>query len=265
MAIREFLRQSDVVVRKERSDWWERCREWKAKYPVIIPEYWNMRDGVSTYVLIDALSDEMSAEDLLVPGSSGTCSEVTMQAFRVKRGMRILNTQGLGSMGFGISASIGTCLAGGRKRTVCVDGDGGFQMNIQELETIRRLNLPIKFFILNNNGYGSIQATQKNYFEGFFVGSNKESGMTLPDITRVAGAFGLKTASISSHENIREKVREILRSDGPLVCDVMISPNQTTAPRISSLRNEDGTISSRPLEDMWPFLDRDELRGNMLV
>lgn len=264
-AVREFIRQSGPIARKDRSAWWERCLDWKARYPVILPEYWNERDGVSTYVLVDVLSDEMSAEDLLVPGSSGTCSEVTMQAFRVKPGMRTFNTQGLGSMGFGISASIGGCLASGRKRTVCVDGDGGFQMNIQELETIRRLNLPIKFFILNNRGYASIQATQQNYFDGFFVGSNRESGMTLPDVRKMARAFGLKSASIESHRNIRAKVRQILQLEGPVVCDVTISPNQTTSPRISSAKNEDGTMSSRPLEDLWPFLDRDEFKKNMLV
>jgi acetolactate synthase-1/2/3 large subunit len=262
-AIREFLRQAGGIAGKERTAWWQRCRDWKTRYPVILTEYWKERDGVSTYVLIDVLSDEMTSKDLLVPGSSGTCSEVTMQAFRVKEGLRILNTQGLGSMGFGISASIGACLASGRKRTICVDGDGGFQMNIQELETVRRLNLPIKFFILNNNGYGSIQATQKNYFDGFFVGSNEQSGMTLPDIEKVAGAFGLRTAKIESHDNIREKVREILQAEGPVVCDVIISPNQTTAPRISSAKGEDGKMYSKPLEDMWPFLDSDELKKNM--
>ncbi len=264
-AVQEFIRQAGAVVRRERSTWWKRCRDWKARYPVVLPEYWEEPEGVSTYVLVDVLSDEMSEQDLLVPGSSGTCSEVTMQAFRVKSGIRILNTQGLGSMGFGISASIGACLASGRKRTVCVDGDGGFQMNIQELETVRRLNLPIKFFILNNKGYGSIQATQKNYFDGFFVGSNEESGMSLPNITRVAEAFGLKIANINSHQNIRERIREILQAEGPLVCEVMISPNQATAPRVSSVKKEDGTMSSLPMEDMWPYLDREEFAANMLI
>ncbi len=264
-AVQEFIRQADAVVRRERSAWWGRCKDWKARYPVILPEYWKEREGVSTYVLVDVLSDEMGEQDLLIPGSSGTCSEVTMQAFRVKRGIRILNTQGLGSMGFGISASIGACLASGRKRTVCVDGDGGFQMNIQELETAKRLNLPIKFFVLNNKGYGSIQATQKNYFDGFLVGSNEESGMSLPNITRVAEAFGLKIANINSHQKIRERIREILQAEGPLVCEVMISPNQATAPRVSSVKKEDGTMSSRPMEDLWPFLDREEFAANMLV
>ncbi|HYA42705.1 MAG TPA: thiamine pyrophosphate-dependent enzyme [Syntrophobacteraceae bacterium] len=263
--IREFIAQSESVEQKERSPWWRWCRKWKGTYPVVLPEYWNSCDGVSTYVLIDVLSDEMSAEDLLVPGSSGTCSEVTLQAFRVKKGMRILNTQGLGSMGFGIAAGIGACLAANRKRTVCVDGDGGFQMNIQELETVKRLNLPIKFFVLNNHGYASIQATQRNYFDGFFVGSNKESGMTLPDIGNVTQAFGLKAACIAGHDNIRQRVKEVLDMEGPVVCEVIITPNQTTAPRISSVKNADGTISSTPLEDTWPFLDREELAENMLV
>jgi acetolactate synthase-1/2/3 large subunit len=264
-AVGEFLRQASTIFKKDRSGWWERCRDWKARYPVILPEYWKEPEGVSTYVLIDVLSELMEASDLLVPGSSGTCSEVVMQAFRVKEGMRILNTQGLGSMGFGISASIGACLASGRRRTVCIDGDGGFQMNIQELETVRRLQLPIKFFVLNNRGYGSIQATQKNYFDGFFVGSSDASGMTLPDVSKVAGAYGLKTARIADHAGIRERIGEILRMEGPVVCDVVISPNQTTAPRISSVKGEDGKIYSKPLEDMWPFLDREEFAANMLI
>jgi acetolactate synthase-1/2/3 large subunit len=265
IALREVLRQADSIERKDRAAWWERCREWKTRYPVQLAGYWKESNGVSTYVLVDVLSEEMSADDLLVPGSSGTCSEVTMQAFRVKRGLRILNTQGLGAMGFGIPASIGACLASGRKRTVCIDGDGGFQMNIQELETVRRLNLPVKFFVLNNQGYGSIQATQKNYFDGFLVGSDAKSGMTLPDVRKVAGAFGLKTALIEDHGSIRRHVRKILKMEGPVVCEVMVSPNQTTAPRISSVKNEDGTMSSRPLEDMWPFLDRGEFAENMLA
>jgi acetolactate synthase-1/2/3 large subunit len=265
LTLGEFLVQAGRIQPKQRATWWNRCREWKRKYPVILPQYREERDGVSTYVLIDVLSDLTGEGDLIVPGSSGTCSEVTMQAFRVKEGIRILNTQGLGSMGFGIPASIGACLASGRKRTVCIDGDGGFQMNIQELETIRRLNLPIKFFILNNRGYGSIQATQKNYFDGFFVGSSDESGMTLPDISKVAGAYGLKTAKIENQAGIRQRVGEILQMEGPVVCDVIISPNQTTAPRISSVKGEDGKIYSKPLEDMWPFLDRDEFAANMLI
>ncbi len=141
------------------------------------------------------LSDKLKKNDLLIPGSSGACSERTMQAIRVKAGLRIFNSQGLGSMGFGIPAAIGGCLASGKKRTVCIEGDGGFIMNIQELETVKRLNLPIKFFVLNNDGYVSIQTTQKNYFARAFVGSSTASGLTLPDIKWVAKSFGIATAN----------------------------------------------------------------------
>ena len=260
--IREFLRQRDSIEPRDRAAWWERCRGWKAKYPVILPEYWEDRADVNNYVLVDVLSDEMSNDDLLTPGSSGACSEVVMQALRVKQGMRIFNSPGLGSMGFGIPASIGGCLASGR-RTVCIEGDGGFSMNIQELETVKRLNLPIKFFVLNNGGYGSIQATQRRYFDGHYVGSGPGSGLTLPDTLAVAEAYGLPTVRIDSHVHIRERVREILDMDGPVVCEVMSSPGQVTSPRLSSRQRADGLMESAPMEDLWPFLDREEFLANM--
>jgi acetolactate synthase-1/2/3 large subunit len=263
--IQEFMRQRGSLALKDRSAWWSHCREWKARYPVFLPEYWQEDQGVNNYVLVDVLSDEMSKDDLLVPGSSGACSEVTMQAFRVKQGIRIFNSQGLGAMGFGIPASIGGCLASGKKRTVCIDGDGGFQLNIQELETVKRLNLPIKFFVLNNDGYASIQATQRNYFGGRYVGNNSCSGLTLPDILKVASAYGLPTLRIEDHSHIHELVRHVLEQDGPMVCNVKISPNQFTAPRLSSMQKADGSMVSKPMEDLWPFLDREEFFANMIV
>jgi acetolactate synthase I/II/III large subunit len=263
--IQEWVRQRDSIVAKDRGAWWKRCRDWKSGYPVILPEYWDEANGVNTYVLIDVLSDEMTGDDLLVPGSSGASSEITMQAFRVKRGMRIFNSQGLGSMGFGIPASIGGCLASGGRRTVCIDGDGGFHMNCQELETVRRLDLPIKYFVLNNQGYASIRATQRNYFAGHFVASNAESGLTLPNTLLVAGSYGIRTAQIRDQCHIRQQVREVLTSDGPVVCDVIITPNQFTAPRVASVQDEKGRITSKPIEDLWPFLSREEFQANMLV
>jgi acetolactate synthase-1/2/3 large subunit len=188
-----------------------------------------------------------------------------MQAIRVKAGLRIFNSQGLGSMGFGIPAAIGGCLASGKMRTVCIEGDGGFIMNIQELETVKRLDLPIKFFVLNNGGYVSIQTTQRNYFDSHYVGSSAASGLTLPDIKTVAKSFGLATARLKSHYRIREKIREILQMKGPVVCEVMVSPDQITAPRVSSKQRQDGSMLSIPMEDLWPFLDRNEFKANMLT
>ncbi len=190
----EFIRQIGLVAAKERQGWLERCRQWQNRYPVILPQYWQEAQGVNNYVLVDVLSDEMSENDMLVPASSGAASEVTMQAFRVRGNMRVFNAQGLGSMGFGIPASLGGCLASGRRRTVCLEGDGGFQMNLQELETVRRLNLPIKFFVLNNGGYASIRATQEHYFAGRLVASSPASGLTLPDTQKLAQAYGIPTA-----------------------------------------------------------------------
>ena len=245
--------------------WLRRCKEWQRRYPVVLPQYRAAKDGVSNYVLLDVLSDCMAAEDLLVPGSSGACSETPMQTFRVKAGQRIFNSEGLGPMGFGIPAAIGGCLASGRRRTVCIDGDGGFAMNIQELEVVRRLALPIKFFVLDNNGYGSIRQTQTAYFGGRFVASGPSSGLTLPDYQRVARSFGLTTRVLHSQRGIRAKLRSILDHDGPVVCVVKVTPDQQTAPRVTSGQRKDGSLFSRPLEDLWPFLDRRELRENMIV
>jgi acetolactate synthase I/II/III large subunit len=263
--IREFFQQANKLAVKDRSSWLARCKAWQAKYPVILSQYREEKEYVNHYMLIDALSEEMTGNDLLVPGSSGASSEVSMQAFRVKEGMRIFNTEGLGSMGFGVPAAIGGCIASGGKRTVCIDGDGGFHMNSQELEVVKRLKLPIKYFILNNDGYGSIRTTQRNYFQGRYVASNPESGLTLPDIRKIGEAYGIRTFQLRNHADLRKKVREILDADGPAVTEVMVSPDQYTAPKLSSYAKQDGTMVSRPLEDLWPFLDRKEFEANMII
>ena len=263
--LEELLRQKQRIAHRARADWMARAQQWKRQYPVVLPEYWEQRGSVNNYAFIQALGEEMGAGDLLVPGSSGACSEITMQAFAVKPGMRIFNSEGLGPMGFGISAAIGACVAAGRQRTVTIEGDGGFHMNSQELETIRRLGLPIKLFVLNNNGYGSIRATQRNYFGGRLVASDPSSGLTLPDIARIAAAYGLPAARIENHERLRETVRQVLQAAGPVVCEVAISPEQSTAPKVSSMQRADGSMASKPLEDLAPFLDRREFAANMLI
>lgn len=261
--INEILNQKEAITYSDKIGWLQRCLDLKEKYPVVLREYWEQKDYVNSYVLIDVLSQEMRSGDLLVPGSSGTCSEVTMQTFKVKEGQNVLNNQGLGSMGFGLPASIGACIASGKKRTVCVNGDGGFQLNIQELETVVRLNLPIKFFILNNDGYVSIRNMQKSHFNGAFVGSDKNSGMSLPDILKIAKAYGIPSERIENHKDINKKIRNILNQSGPFICEVMIDPDQPTAPRVSSIKLENGNMMSKPIEDMWPFLDEKEIKENM--
>jgi Thiamine pyrophosphate-requiring enzymes [acetolactate synthase, pyruvate dehydrogenase (cytochrome), glyoxylate carboligase, phosphonopyruvate decarboxylase] len=263
--LQKLIENLSSVQIRDRSAWMSRCASWKKKYPVILPEYLEPKEPVNTYALVDVLSDLLTGKDVLVPGSSGSCSEITLQAFRVRNGQRILNTPGLGSMGFGLPASIGACLASGKKRTVCIIGDGGLQHNIQELETLKRLNIPVKLFVLNNNGYASIRNTHNRLFAGRLVCCDPSSGLTLPDTCRVASAYGLPAVRISGQKTLKTDIRRVLDMEGPIVCEVIIEPDLQTAPKATSIVKPDGSIESRPLEDLWPFLERTEFYNNMII
>ncbi len=243
--------------------WLKHARELYLKYPVILPEYAEGNGLVNTYHLLDVLSDVLTGEDLIVPGSSGACAELTQQAFKVTSGQRIQNTPGLGAMGFGLPAVIGACIASGGRRTIGITGDGGIQMNIQELQTLKRIGLPIKMFVLNNDGYGSIHGMQKNRFDGNFVACGPTSGLTLPDMCKLASAYGLSTLRIENQANLKNKLEEVLNMPGPVICDVLVDPNVPSAPRLSSEVLPDGRIVSKPMEDLAPFLPREEFNAIM--
>jgi acetolactate synthase I/II/III large subunit len=260
----EFKKQAGTVHRKDHSSWLMRCQEWKKQYPVVLSEHRQPSGRVSCYYFAEILGDVLQPDDVIVPGSSGLGIEILLLAFKVKAGQRIFNTTALGSMGFGLPAAIGACLAAGRRRTICVDGDGGFQMNIQELETLKRLNLPVKCFVLNNEGYGSIVAMQERYF-GRFMGSEASSGMTLADIVEVASAYGLTTCRITDQSDLPSEIDNVLAMPGPVICDVVIRKDEQRAPSLSSVQKPDGSMLSRPLEDLWPFLERSEFLSNMIV
>lgn len=249
------------------SDWVATCKGWQKKYPVVLPDYWEQERGINNYVLIDVLSELMKPSDLLIPGSSGACSEVTMQTFRVKKGMRIFNSESLGSMGFGIPASIGGCIAANRRHTICIDGDGGFVLNIQELEVIKRLQLPIKYFILNNGGYISIRNSQDKHLDKQ-VASGEDTGVTLPNFEKISNSYDIEYVKLTGQSDIYERVQEILNADGPVICEVDMAPKyhkHITAPRTSTYKNKKGEFATAPMEDLWPFLPREEFRKNMIV
>lgn len=252
------------------SAWLKICKDWQRRFPVILPEYCvNQAVPVNTYYLMEALSEILPCNCVIVPGSSGACAEITLQAFKIKAGQRLQNTPGLGSMGFGLPASIGACIASGGKTTVGIIGDGGLQHNIQELETLHRLNLPIKIFVLNNNGYGSIYNMQKNRFDGNLVACNPESGLTLPDTCKVAQAYGLQAVKIENQLDLKRQVEAVLAMPGTVICEVCVDPGVQTSPRLSSKVLPNGQMESLPMEDLWPFLERDEynkicaIRGNL--
>jgi acetolactate synthase I/II/III large subunit len=259
------LRRKPSIRSSDRREWLRRCAEWKEKYPVVAPEFLEQTGHVNTYVFASVLADELAGDDLIIPGSSGVGIDTFWLAFSVKHGQRLFSTGGLGAMGFGLPAAIGGCLAAGRTRTISVDGDGGFQLNIQELQTVVRLGLPVKLFVLSNEGYASIRAMQNNHFAGRLVGCDASSGLTLPDLTKLGPAYGIQTFSINENADLREGIRRVLREPGPVLCEVVVAPDQAIGPRVSSAVRADGGMVSRPLEDLWPFLDREELRANMLI
>ena len=263
--ISAMLRNKDRMIKRDRADWFGYCNRVKKKYPIVLPEYWKQPEMVNPYCLIETISDLMTADDIYVSGSSGSCIDISMQTFQVKKGQRVFCTKGLASMGYGLPSTIGACLASGGKRVVGVNGDGGFMMNIQELETIRRLNLPIKLFVLCNSGYGAIRATQANLFAGHLVACTEDSGLTIPSITKIAEAFGLKTLMIQNNGELREKVSEALEFDGPVICEGLTPIQLTAMPKQVSYKRKDGQMESKPLEFMNPPISDEEMRENMII
>jgi acetolactate synthase-1/2/3 large subunit len=262
--LREMLAHKAAIQPRDRSAWKTRCHDWKTRYPIILEQH-RAKGPVSIYHLAEVISQLAAPDDQIVSGSSGVGIEIFLFAFPSKTGQRVFHTAGLGAMGYGIAASIGVSLATGRSRTICVDGDGGFQMNIQELATVAHHRLPLKFFVLNNNGYAAIRGSQNSFFGGANIGCDPKTGLTLPNICEVARAYGLATARIEDQTGLAAQVKRVLDTPGPVVCEVIVIPEEPRAPRVTSVQLPNGTMVSKPLEDLWPFLDRDEFRANMIV
>jgi acetolactate synthase-1/2/3 large subunit len=246
------------------TSWIQWCRERKMKYSAVLPEHRRSDDLVNPYFFIETLTELMDENALVVAGN-GTACVVLFQAGRVKRGQRMFWNSGCASMGYDLPAAIGACFANGKKDVVCLAGDGSLQMNIQELQTIAHYKLPIKLFVLSNSGYISIRQTQDAFFESRYVGCDSCSGVSFPDIEKLAEAYGLPGQVISSHHRLRDNIKAVLTAAGPQVCDVRLSANYKFEPKLSSERKPDGKIVSKALEDMYPFLDRDEFKSNMLI
>jgi len=243
--------------------WRQRIRDWNSRYPLVTDDFRGHADDTSTYVLCDQLSDSLCPEDVVVQGSSGIQSEIFFMTFRAKAGQRVLADGSYGAMGYGIPAAIGAAVASGR-RTILVDGDGSLNPNIQELETIRRLGLPLKILVVSNGGYASIRASQERYF-GRKVAADATSGMSFPDIRRICQAYGIPYSAISREAELADRLREALDARGPFLCEVKAPADEDRVPRLSTVQKPDGSMISRPIEDMFPFLDRDEFQSNMIV
>jgi len=263
--IKEIVREKDKIIRKDRKPWLDYCNKVKQSYPLITESMRQQNEIVNSYLLLDTISNQMNSDDVYVAGSSGSCIDISMQGFKVKKGQRVFTTKGLASMGYGLPSTIGAVLASGGKRTVCVNGDGGFQMNIQELETLHRLNMPVKIFVLDNSGYAAIKGTQTNLFGGHLVGCTRASKLTMPDIADVAKAYKLRTVTITNNGELQSKVAETLNGNDPVICVVSVSIDLPVTPKQVSYKRRDGQMESLPLEYMNPPLSEVELKSNMLI
>ena len=246
------LRKHYIEPTEEWEEWLSFCKDTRNQHPVITDQHREHTGNVSAYHFIDVLCDLLREDDVIVPESSGGAGEITYQAFRVKKGQKMKNAAGLGSMGFGLPYAIGSCIANDRRRTILINGDGAFQLNIQELETAYRLGLSLKMFIWYNEGYASIRSMQRNSFDGRYVGSSSDSGLTIPDLTRVAAAYGFKTVHINYNDEVGTLLPQIMADDESIVCVVNVDPYETVSPRVKAYVGENGQMTSGVLEKMWP-------------
>jgi acetolactate synthase-1/2/3 large subunit len=251
-------------IRSLHSEWLSWCKERKHNYPTVLPEYHELHGKVHPYVFIDRLSNLMKESDICVAGN-GTACVVAFQAFKVKKKQRVFWNSGCATMGYDLPASIGASFAMNKKNVVCLAGDGSIQMNIQELQTIIHHQLPVKIFLLNNNGYISQRQTQDSFFGGFRIGADPASGVSFPDIIKLGNAYGFTTCQISNHDEIDEVLPKVLDAKGPVICEVFFPEDYKFAPKLSSKKLDDGTMISAPLEDLAPFLEREEFKKNLLV
>lgn len=246
-------------------EWLAWCRERVRRYPVVLPEYRRKPSPVNPYCFVEGLFEKLGDGEVVVC-ADGTACVTTFQAAHYRPGQRVFHNSGCASMGWELPAAVGVAVARpDLPRVVCLAGDGSIMLNLQELQTIAGLGLPVKVFVLNNSGYHSIRQTQNAFFAGRIVGCGTDSGLSFPDFSRVAHAFGLPFERCDGHAGLPEAIARTLAADGPAMCEIVLDLEQQFAPKLSSRKLPDGSMVAASLEDMSPFLSRDELRSNMIV
>lgn len=245
-------------INPQHKNWLDWCKGLLFKYPATIEDYYNDdANAINPYVFIDNLFEILNNNDRIICGNGSACV-ITFQAGKIKQGQRMFTNSGCAAMGYGFPAAIGVAISNNNDRTICIDGDGSFMMNIQELATVAQNNLNLKIILLNNDGYHSIRQTQRNLFKPPFVGIDKDSGVGFPDFEKVAKAFGVKYYRIKNNDECNDILVEALNCEGACICEVMVDPAQNFAPKSSSKVLPNGKIVSPSLDDMAPFLERSE-------
>jgi acetolactate synthase-1/2/3 large subunit len=247
------------------SDSWSKtCLQWREDWPVFLPEHMDDTDGISFYGFMKVLSGCMGDDDIVV-SDAGSAYYVSSQAVHLDKNQRYITSGAQADMGFTLPASIGVSVARGGKPVIGIAGDGSFQLNMQEIQTMVHNKLPVKMFVWNNNGYLSIRTTQRKFFDDGFIGTDVDSGISFPDLSKIAYAYGVKYVNVSEIDNLEDKINETMSHDGPVICEVMCKEWDEVLPTIGSKKLPDGKMFSRPLEDMYPFLTREEFLSKMII
>ena len=252
----------DDYDRNQHRDWLVWCRERLSRYPAVLPRQRTFNGRLNPYHFMEVLFQHLAEDDVIVTGNATACI-VAFQTAQIKKGQRLFSNSGAASMGYDPPAAVGAAVARGGKRVICLAGDGSIQLNIQELQTIIHHQLPVKVFVLNNNGYLSIRTSQLNFFDRL-LGESPASGVSFPDMVKLAEAYGILARRIE-RPDFGLQIDEILNMPGPYLAEVMLDPGQSFEPKLSSRQLPDGRIVSASLEDMYPFLDLEELQGNLLI
>ena len=244
------------------TEWLGFSKNLLAKYDFVnVDEYQSKEDVINVYDFVHTLSEVMSEGDILVAGNGSACV-CAHQTFKIKEGQRVFWNSGDASMGYDLPAALGACYESEGRNVICLTGDGSIMMNIQELQTVAYNKLPLKIFIINNAGYSSIRQTQRNFFNGNMTGSGDDSGVSIPDFCKLATGFGLKSVKVSNPKTMKEELSQVLKMREPVICEIMTEKEYAFLPKLSAKKLPDGTMVSPSLEDMFPFLDRDEYNAN---
>lgn len=262
--VQELFGNIDKIDTEQYSEWLKKCLTYKEQYPTIVTERQEVKDFVDSYNFFDVMSNYTTDNTTYVFGN-GTACVSSYQSLRLFKNQKVIVNSGCAAMGYDLPAAIGSFYANKSSQVICVTGEGSIQMNIQELQTIIHNNLPIKIFVLNNGGYISIRNTQNGFFKGHKVGADESSGISFPDTMKIGQAYGFKTFRIENQLTLDIQLKEVIDFNGPVICEIMLSTEEKMQPKLSSEIKPDGKMVSKPLEDMFPFVDREEFKKNMII
>lgn len=245
--------------------WLNKCDHWKKTYPVVLPKHYEQKNPANVYAFIKELSKRLPEDYVTVVGNGSACV-VGSHGYEIKKGQRFIINSAIASMGYDLPAAIGACVAEGKKEIVCISGDGSIQMNLQELQTIQTNRLPIKIFVINNNGYHSIRQTQSNFFGEPFVGIGPQShDLEFPDMEKIAYAYNYPFFRCDKTDELDDTISKVFATKGAVICEIMVSIDQKFEPKSATKKLPDGSLFSPPLEDLAPFLDRETFKKEMII